>query len=80
MFRRCRFEYWTSVEGDDCADEKCRTGASKVLPVVHIARRLPWEQVKEAEKELDDYSPVTAPAPNRSGEQILVSWWESIGS
>lgn len=37
-----------------------------MLPVVHIARMLPWEQVKEAEKDLDDYSPVTAPAPNRS--------------
>ena len=57
------------------ADELCRTGASKVLPVVHIARRLPWEQVKEAEKDLDDLSPVTAPAPNRSGELRYVSPW-----
>lgn len=52
-------------------DQTLRTGASKVMPVVHIARRQPWEKVMEAEKELSDYSPVTAPAPNRSGEQTF---------
>lgn len=38
-----------------------------VLPVVHIARRKPWEEVAAAEKEMADLAPVTAPAPNRSG-------------
>lgn len=42
------------------------TGATKVIPVVHIARRLPWEQVAEAEKDLPGDAPVTAPSYNRS--------------
>lgn len=44
------------------------TGASKVLPVVHIARRLRWDEVFEAEKDLPDSAPVTAPTSNRSGK------------
>jgi hypothetical protein len=41
------------------------------LPVVHITRRKPWEEVKDAEQDLPDLAPVTAPAPNRSGELSL---------
>ncbi|KAK4986229.1 hypothetical protein LTR50_005458 [Elasticomyces elasticus] len=51
---------------DVCAHVQKVTGANKVVPVVHIARRQPWEKVAEAEKELPDMAPVTAPAPNRS--------------
>lgn len=48
------------------------TGASKVLPVVHIARRLRWDEVFEAEKDLPDSAPVTAPTSNRSGKLGLI--------
>lgn len=43
------------------------TGASRVLPVVHIARRQKWEEVAAAEKEMSDTDPVTRPTYNRSG-------------
>lgn len=39
-----------------------------MLPVVHITRRKDWKEVKDAEEGLPDLAPVTAPAPNRSGE------------
>lgn len=62
-FRRCRSELCSI--GSGLANEASSTGASKVMPVVHIARRQPWEKVAEAEKDMPDMSPVTAPAPNR---------------
>lgn len=43
------------------------TGASRVLPVVHICRRQKWEEVAAAEKEMADTDPVTKPTYNRSG-------------
>lgn len=45
------------------------TGATKIIPVVHIVRRLRWEDVVKAEKDLPDGAPVTAPTSNRSGKQ-----------
>jgi hypothetical protein len=54
------------------ADHIFRTGASRVLPVVHITRRKDWKEVRDAEQDLPDLAPVTAPAPNRSGEQTFV--------
>ncbi|OAL36596.1 hypothetical protein AYO20_04212 [Fonsecaea nubica] len=51
---------------DVVAHLKKVTGASKVLPVVHITRRRQWDEVAEAEKDLPDNAPVTAPTANRS--------------
>lgn len=48
------------------------TGASKVVPVVHIVRRLQWEQVAAAEKDLPGDAPVTAPTSNRSGKRTRI--------
>ena len=45
------------------------TGANRVMPVVHIARRQPSEKVLEAEKVSADTAPVIAPSYDRSGEQ-----------
>lgn len=53
---------------DVIAHMKRKTGATRVVPVVHIVRRLRWDQVFEAEKELPDSAPVTAPTSNRSGK------------
>lgn len=49
------------------------TGASRVLPVVHIARRAQYDEVKDAEKDLSDTAPVTKPTYNRSGMYITIS-------
>lgn len=51
---------------DVCAHVQKVTGATSVIPVVHIARRKPWEEVAKAEETRDALAPVTAPAPNRS--------------
>lgn len=49
------------------------TGASRVLPVVHIARRAQYDEVKDSEKDLADTAPVTKPTYNRSGMYALRS-------
>jgi hypothetical protein len=46
------------------------TGATTVLPVVHIARRKRWEDVAAAEKDLSDDEPVTTPIANHSGSHL----------
>lgn len=51
------------------ADECCSTGATKVMPVVHIVRRQNFDALVNKEKDMSDTAPVIAPSYNRSGEQ-----------
>ena len=42
------------------------TGATTIYPVAHIVRRLQFQDVVDAEKDLADDAPVSAPTSNRS--------------
>ncbi|KAL8287425.1 hypothetical protein RQP46_003283 [Phenoliferia psychrophenolica] len=55
-------QYYTDV----CTHVKKVTGATKIFPVAHIVRRLQFNAVVEAEKDLADDAPVSAPTSNRS--------------
>lgn len=47
------------------ANSCSRTGAAKVIPALHIVRRLDWNKVREAEKHMQHDASITAPAPDR---------------
>lgn len=59
-------EDWRGQYFQDIMEQvKNITGASRVQPVSHIARRQAWDEVTKAEKDMDDSRAVTAPTYSR---------------